>query len=158
AGSARCQDGPGWRGNGRPGMLAVTVSYRSLRRVFLTQVNDGLWECAVPQANELRAGRDGAADRDGAAGRDGATGPRRARRLAWTLLGVTVALLAASPAIGLTGGESWNTTLGFIPVALAFAVVGALVAARTGNRLGWLFLAAAATSGATGARKGFAAG
>src|SRR5208282_778160 len=26
------------------------------------------------------------------------------------------------------------------PVALAFAVVGALVAARTGNRLGWLFL------------------
>ena len=29
-----------------------------------------------------------------------------------------------------------------MPVALAFAVVGALVAARTGNRLGWLFLAA----------------
>ena len=39
----------------------------------------------MPQVNESRAGRDGAAV------------PWRARRLAWTLLGVTVALLAASP-------------------------------------------------------------
>jgi hypothetical protein len=93
----------------------------------------------------------------GRGGRDGAIVPRRARRLAWTLLGVTVALLAASPAIGLTGGESWNAVLGFIPVALAFAVVGALIAARTGNRLGWLFLAAATISAATVAAKAYAA-
>jgi hypothetical protein len=76
----------------------------------------------MPQVNERRAGRDGAAV------------PRSARRLAWALLGVTVTLLAAGPVIGLTGGESWSAVFGFIPVALAFAVVGALVAARTGNR------------------------
>jgi len=99
----------------------------------------------VRQVNERRTGRDGAAV------------PRRARRLAWTLLGVTVALLAAGPVIGLTGGEPWSAIFGFIPVALAFAVVGALVAARTGNRLGWLFLAAAAISAVTVAAKAYAA-
>jgi peptidoglycan/LPS O-acetylase OafA/YrhL len=99
----------------------------------------------VPQVNERRAGRDGAAV------------PRRARRLAWALLGVTVALLAVGPVIGLTGGESRSAIFGFIPVALAFAVVGALVAARTGNRLGWLFLAAAAISAVTVAAKAYAA-
>jgi two-component system NarL family sensor kinase len=99
----------------------------------------------VPQVNEHRAGRDGAAV------------PRPARRLAWALLGVTVALLAAGPVIGLTGGESWSAEFGFIPVALAFAVVGALVAARTGNRLGWLFLAAAAISAVTVAANAYAA-
>ncbi len=99
----------------------------------------------MPQVNESRAGRDGAAV------------PWRARRLAWTLLGVTVALLAASPVIGLTGGEPWSAEFGFIPVALAFAVVGALVAARTRNRLGWLFLAAAAISAVTVAANAYAA-
>ena len=99
----------------------------------------------MPQVNERRGGRDGAAV------------PRRARRLAWALLGVTAALLAAGPVIGLTGGESWSAIFGFIPVALAFAVVGALVAARTGNRLGWLFLAAAAISAVTVAANAYAA-
>jgi hypothetical protein len=99
----------------------------------------------VPQVNERRAGRDGAAV------------SRRARRLAWTLLGVTVALLAAGPVIGLTGGEPWSAEFGFIPVAVAFAVVGALVAARTRNRLGWVFLAAAATSAVTVAANAYAA-
>ena len=99
----------------------------------------------MPQVNERRAGP------------DGAVVTRRARRLAWTLLGVTVALLAASPVIGLTGGEPWSAEFGFIPVALAFAVVGALVAARTGNRLGWLFLAAAAISAVTVAANAYAA-
>ena len=79
------------------------------------------------------------------------------RRLAWTLLGVTAALLAVGPVIGLTGGEPWSAEFGFIPVALAFAVVGALVAARTGNRLGWLFLAAAAISAVTVAANAYAA-
>jgi peptidoglycan/LPS O-acetylase OafA/YrhL len=99
----------------------------------------------VPQVNERRAGLEGAAV------------PRRARRLTWALLGVTVALLAAGPVIGLTGGEPWSAEFGFIPVALAFAVVGALVAARTRNRLGWLFLAAAAISAVTVAANAYAA-
>ena len=99
----------------------------------------------MPQVDERRTGP------------DGAVVTRRARRLAWALLSVTAALLAAGPVIGLTGGESWSAILGFIPVALTFAVVGALVAARTGNRLGWLFLAAAAISAVTVAAKAYAA-
>ncbi len=99
----------------------------------------------MPQVNERRTGR------------DGAVVTRRARRLAWALLGVTAALLAAGPVIGLTGGEPWSAEFGFIPVALAFAVVGALVAARTRNRLGWLFLAAAAISAVTVAANAYAA-
>jgi peptidoglycan/LPS O-acetylase OafA/YrhL len=61
--------------------------------------------------------------------------------LAGALLGITVVLLASSLVIGLTGGEGWGQKLGTAPVLLAFALVGALVGARTGNRLGWLFLA-----------------
>jgi hypothetical protein len=83
--------------------------------------------------------------------------PGRRSRLAWALLGLTVVLLAASVVIGFTGGETWNQQFAFIPVALAFAVVGALVAARTGNRLGWLFLAAAAVSGVSLAAYAYAA-
>jgi hypothetical protein len=64
----------------------------------------------------------------------------RRSRLAWALLGLTVVLLASTIVIAFTGGESWNQKFATIPVAIAFAVVGALVAARTGNRLGWLFL------------------
>ena len=74
---------------------------------------------------------------------------RGARGLAAALLGLTVVLLASSLVIGLTGGEGWTAELGFIPVAAAFAVVGALVAARTGNRLGWLFLGAGTVSAVT---------
>ena len=66
--------------------------------------------------------------------------PGRRPRLAWALLGLTVALVAAAITIGLARGERWNAVFGFIPVALAFTIVGALVVARTGNRLGWLFL------------------
>ena len=74
---------------------------------------------------------------------------RDVRGLAAALLGLTVVLLASSLVIGLTGGEGWTAELGFIPVAAAFAVVGALVAARTGNRLGWLFLGAGTVSAVT---------
>jgi hypothetical protein len=66
--------------------------------------------------------------------------PGRARWLAGTLLGLTIVLLALSLVIGFTGGETWNVQFAFAPVAIAFAVVGALVAARTGNDLGWLLL------------------
>ena len=67
-------------------------------------------------------------------------------RLAVTLFGLTVVLLASSLAIGLTGGEHWTAVYGFMPTTIAFAVVGALVAARTGNHLGWLFLGAGTVS------------
>jgi len=75
--------------------------------------------------------------------------PGRRPPLAWALLGLTVALVAAAIAIGLARGERWNAVFGFIPVALAFTIVGALVAARTGNRLGWLFLVTGTLSAAS---------
>ena len=71
----------------------------------------------------------------------------RRPELAWALLGLTVVLLASSLVIAFTGGEAWNQKFATSPVMIAFALVGALVAARTGNRLGWLFLAAG-TAGA----------
>jgi hypothetical protein len=77
----------------------------------------------------------------------------RARHLAWTVLGLVVVLMAASLVLALTGGETWNSKLAVIPVEFALAVVGALVAARTGNRLGWLFLATGAV-GAVGVLAG----
>jgi hypothetical protein len=75
--------------------------------------------------------------------------PARQARLAWALLGLTVVLVALSVVIGSVRGQTWNEKFAFIPVSLAFAVMGALVAARTGNRLGWLFLAAATVSAVT---------
>jgi hypothetical protein len=78
------------------------------------------------------------------AGADAAA-PRHAAHLAWALLGLIVALIAASLVIAFTGGETWDSKLAVIPVELALAVVGAVVAVRTGHRLGWLFLAAGAT-------------
>jgi hypothetical protein len=75
--------------------------------------------------------------------------PGRRPRLAWALLGLTVVLLASSVLIGSVRGQSWNEKFAFIPVSGSFAVVGALIAARTGNRLGWLFLAAATVSAVT---------
>jgi hypothetical protein len=83
--------------------------------------------------------------------------PGRRPRLAWALLGLTVALLASALAIGFTGGEAWNQKFASIPVALAFAVVGTLIAARTGNRLGWLFLGAAVLTAIVLVAYGYAA-
>jgi hypothetical protein len=82
---------------------------------------------------------------------------RRGRGVAWALLGLTVGLLAASLVIGVTGGERWGALFGFIPVAFAFAVVGALIAVRTGNRLGWLFLISATVSAVSVAVRSYAA-
>jgi hypothetical protein len=75
--------------------------------------------------------------------------PGRRRRLAWALLGLTVVLLASSVLTGSLRGQTWNEKFAFILVSGSFAVVGALIAARTGNRLGWLFLAAATVSAVT---------
>jgi hypothetical protein len=77
--------------------------------------------------------------------------------LAWTLLGLTVMLLAAAMVLGLAGGEAWNLIFGFIPVTLAFALVGALVAVRVGNRLGWFFLAGATVTAVSVAANAYAA-
>jgi hypothetical protein len=74
---------------------------------------------------------------------------RQAGQLAWTLLGLVVVLIAASLVIAFTGGETWNSKLAVIPVEFAVTVVGALVAARTGNRLGWLFLSAGTVAAVT---------
>jgi hypothetical protein len=72
---------------------------------------------------------------------------RQAVWLVWALLGLTVMLLAAGLVLAFTGGETWNAKIATMPAALTFAVVGALVAARTRNRLGWLFLAAGTVGG-----------
>jgi hypothetical protein len=77
--------------------------------------------------------------------------------LAWALLGFSLVLLAAGLVLAFTGGEAWNAKLATTPVAVAFAVVGALVAARTGNRLGWLFLAVGTVGSAVLAMEAYAA-
>ena len=83
--------------------------------------------------------------------------PVRRARLAWALLGLTVVLLVSSLVIAFTGGETFDTKFATIPVELAFAVVGALVAARTGNRIGWLFLGAGLAAAASLATQAYAA-
>ena len=80
----------------------------------------------------------------------------RVRWLAGMLLGLTVVLLVLSLVIGFTGGETWNVVFAFIPVAIAFAVVGALVAARTGNLLGWLLLGTGAGAAVVLVLRGYA--
>ena len=77
--------------------------------------------------------------------------------LAWTLLGLTAVLLDAAVMLGLTGGEAWSLVFGFIPVTLSFALVGALIAVRAGNRLGWLFLAGATVTAVSVAADTYAA-
>jgi hypothetical protein len=77
--------------------------------------------------------------------------------LAWSLLGLTVVLLAANVVLGLTGGVAWTAVFGFIPITLSFALVGALIAVRAGNRLGWLFLAGATVTALSVAAKTYAA-
>jgi signal transduction histidine kinase len=56
--------------------------------------------------------------------------------LAWGLFALTVAMLPIALLLGDVGGS-----LIYAPLTLGFAGVGALVAARTDNRVGWLFLA-----------------
>jgi hypothetical protein len=77
--------------------------------------------------------------------------------LAWTLLCLTSVLLTAAAVLGLTGGEAWSRAFGFIPVTLSFALVGALIAVRAGNRLGWLFLAGATVTALSVAADTYAA-
>jgi hypothetical protein len=80
----------------------------------------------------------------------------RSRIVAGTLLVVTVMFLVAGVVLGLTGGEKWTAVFGFVPVSLTFALMGAVVAARTGNNLGWLCLAAGTASAASVAANAYA--
>lgn len=82
---------------------------------------------------------------------------RQPNGLAWALLALTIVLLTANVVLGLTGGAAWTGVFGFIPVTLAFALVGALIAVRAGNRLGWLFLAGATVTAFSVAAKTYAA-
>src|SRR5437764_13178281 len=68
--------------------------------------------------------------------------PARPRgKLPWSLFGLTVALLGAALLLGLGGSPGRGAPDLFFLVPVGFAGVGALVAARTSNRVGWLFLA-----------------
>src|SRR5215211_4398563 len=70
---------------------------------------------------------------------------RAATRLAWSLAGLTVGLLASAWVVDIrAGGQSVFA----IALALTFSVVGALIASRhAGNAIGWIFLAVAVSTG-----------
>jgi signal transduction histidine kinase len=62
--------------------------------------------------------------------------PPRRSRLAWGLSCLTAALLVATLLLGPPSGS-----IPLFPVTVSLSLVGALISARTGNRMGWLFLA-----------------
>jgi signal transduction histidine kinase len=62
--------------------------------------------------------------------------PPQRSRLAWGLFGLTAALLVTALLLGM-GAD--NVVL--FPVTLSLGLVGAVISARTGNRVGWLFVA-----------------
>jgi hypothetical protein len=97
-------------------VAAVTLPYRWPRSVAV-RVGQGAWE--------------------------GDMSKRLPNGLAWTLLILTIVILAANVVLGLTGGVARAAVFGFIPITLSFALVGALIVVRAGNRLGWFFLAGA---------------
>lgn len=74
---------------------------------------------------------------------------RRRSFFAWTIAIVSFALMSSSFAIDLAhgSGDAEDTALIVLAMlgAVAFAVVGALIAARTGNAVGWVFLGIAAS-------------
>ena len=88
--------------------------------------------------------------REAGAGRGNGTGPRRRSFVAWTIAVASIALIGSSFAIKLAYGTVFGAedTALIVPGLLggiAFAVVGALIAARTGNAVGWVFLGIAAS-------------
>jgi histidine kinase-like protein len=101
-----------------------------------------------PRSLALRVGQDA---------REGDMSKRLPNGLAWSLLGLTVLLLAANVVLGLTGGVGWAAVFGFVPITLSFALVGVLIAVRAGNRLGWFFLAGATVTALSVAAKTYAA-
>ena len=82
------------------------------------------------------------------------TAVRLAWSLPWALFGLTLALHVLALVLGLGGGL--GGTVGFLAVTIGFAGVGALVAARTSNSVGWLFLAEGLDLALTMATKAYA--
>ena len=74
---------------------------------------------------------------------------RTAARLAWGLVGLTVALLGGSVILDVLGGAGWEFTGAFILViGLVFSGVGAVIAIRQpGNAIGWIFISAGVAAG-----------
>lgn len=69
---------------------------------------------------------------------------------AWAIAATSIVLMSSSFAIDLAFGSGFNAEDAALIVpgllgAVAFAVVGALIAARTGNAVGWVFLGIAAS-------------
>jgi signal transduction histidine kinase len=79
--------------------------------------------------------------------------PRQRSWLAWGLAVLTAALLAAALALGPVG-----RTVLLLPVTLSLSVVGAVISARTGNLVGWLFAASGAAIGLGLALEAYASG
>ena len=66
----------------------------------------------------------------------------RGIRMPWLMLGVSVALAAASVALGISGGADLFIAFSIAALGVVFAGTGALVASRApGNWIGWIFCA-----------------
>jgi len=66
----------------------------------------------------------------------------RGIRVPWLVLGVSVALAAASVALGISGGADLFIAFSIAALGVVFAGTGALVASRApGNWIGWIFCA-----------------
>ena len=66
----------------------------------------------------------------------------RGIRMPWLVLGVSVALAAASVALGISGGADLFIAFSIAALGVVFAGTGALVASRApGNWIGWIFCA-----------------
>src|SRR6266542_2995096 len=81
---------------------------------------------------------------------------RLAWSVPWGLFGLTVAMLAFALVLGFVGGPGRMAPDIFFLVPGGFAAVGALIAARTSNRVGWMFLAAGLALALTIAGKDYA--
>ena len=79
--------------------------------------------------------------------------PPQRSRLAWGLFGLTAALLVTALLLGM-GAD--NVVL--FPVTLSLGLVGAVISARTGNRVGWLFVADGAVIGLCLVTQAYASG
>jgi signal transduction histidine kinase len=79
--------------------------------------------------------------------------PRQRSWLAWGLAGLTAALLVTAVLLGLVSGSVL-----LLPVTLSLSVVGALISARTGNLVGWLFVASGIVLGLGLAAEAYATG